>query len=163
MRYLFTQVIFDWFFNRSRVRRSSDVVFSLSPLLNESYIQFGNGLTVQNFPNISHPKENSLEITFGLVENLPGSGPNDTIEIFLKFRTAYEPLVLSGRSLELTALLQFDSGSDVVAKGFLVVGPLLKPLLEINKTVEVRFLIFIAALVTLLWCKPNERQQWCIH
>lgn len=130
------------------------MVFALSPLLNESYVKCGNGLTVQSCPNISRPKENSLEITFGLVENLPGSSPNDTIEIFLKFKTAYEPLVLSGRSVELTALLQFDSGSDVVAKGFLVVGPLLKPLLEINKTVEVRFLIFIASLATLLWCKP---------
>lgn len=148
--------MFNWFFNRSLVRRSSDVVFALTPLLNESYIQFGNGLTVQIFPNITRPKENSLEITFGLVENLPGSGPNDTIEIFLKFRTAYEPLVLSGRSLELTALYQFDSGSDVVAKGFLVVGPLLKPLLEINKTVEVRFL-FLIALVTLLWSKPYKK------
>ena len=110
----------------------------LSPLLNESYVKHGNGLIVQLPPTISRPNVTSLSIPFGLVENLPGSSPNDTVEIFLQFRTANEPLLLSGRPLDLTAILNFDAGSDTITKKFLIVGPLLKPLLTINKTVEVR-------------------------
>lgn len=120
--------------SKSVVKRSTDVVFALVPLLDESYVQLGNGVRP---PNISHPKDSSLEIIFGLLENLPGSGANDTIKIFLKFRTANEPLVLSGRPFDLTAVLNFDAGSDVIAQTFLIVGPLLKPLLFINKTVQV--------------------------
>ena len=119
------------------------MVFALVPLLDESYVQLGNGVRP---PNISHPKDSSLEIIFGLLENLPGSGANDTIKIFLKFRTANEPLVLSGRSFDLTAVLNFDAGSDVIAKTFLIVGPLLKPLLFINKTVQVRRLFYYSRL-----------------
>ena len=103
-------------------------------------MQLGSGLRVRASPkppNISHPSASSLEIIFGLVENLPDSGPNDTIEIYLKFRAANNPLVLSGRSLDLTAVLNFDTGSDVITKAFRIIGPLLKPLLSIFKTVNV--------------------------
>ena len=79
----------------------------------------------------------SLNVPFGLIENLPGSGPDDTVEIFLKFRTANDSLVLSGRPVRLAAVLKFDAGSDNLTKTFMIVGPLLKPLLSINKTVKV--------------------------
>lgn len=113
-------------------------MYVLTPLLNESYVKRGNGLIVQLPPMISQPNVASLSIPFGLVENLPGSSPNDTVEIFLQFSTANKPLVLSGRPLDLTVILNFDAGSNTITKQFLIVGPLLKPLLTINKTVEVR-------------------------
>ena len=78
-----------------------------------------------------------VNVAIGSVSNLPGSGPNDTIEIFLKFQTANRPLVLSGRPLSLLATLNFDAGSDASVKKFLIIGPLLKPLLSIVKTAEV--------------------------
>lgn len=114
------------------------MLYVLTPLLSESYVKHGNGLTVQMSPTISRPQNASLNITFGLVENLPGSGTNDTVEIFLKFTTANKSLVLSGRPLYLTAILNFDVGFDEITKKFLIIGPLLKPLLSISKTVEVR-------------------------
>lgn len=113
-------------------------MYVLNPLLNESYVKYGNGLTVQIPPIIIRANAAYLNITFGLVENLPGSGPNDTVEIFVKFSTANDPLVLSGRPLQLTAILNFDAGSSSTTKKFIIVGPLLKPLLAINKTVKVR-------------------------
>ncbi|CAH3166800.1 unnamed protein product, partial [Porites evermanni] len=123
--------------DRSRVKRSSGLINVLTPFLNESYVKFGNGFTLMQRPNITFVNHVSLNVAFGLLENLPGSGPNDTVEIFLKFGTANNPLVLSGRPLYLTALLNFDAGSDSSSKKFKIVGPLLKPLLSINKTVKV--------------------------
>ena len=113
----------------------------LTPFLNESYVKFGNGFTLMQRPNITFVNHVSLNVAFGLLENLPGSGPDDTVEIFLKFGTANNPLVLSGRPLYLTALLNFDAGSDSSSKKFKIIGPLLKPLLSINKTVKVRTVI----------------------
>ena len=127
--------------DRSRVKRSSGLVYVLTPFLNESYVKFGNGFTLMQRPNITFVNHVSLNVAFGLLENLPGSGPNDTVKIFLKFGTANNPLVLSGRPLYLTALLNFDAGSDSSSKKFKIIGPLLKPLLSINKTVKVRTLI----------------------
>ena len=105
-----------------------------------SFVKYGDGLTLSQIPNITQVNLASLNIAFGSVLNLPGSGPNDTIEIFLTFSTANNPLVLSGRPLRLTAILKFDAGSDASNKEFLIVGPLLKPLLSIVKNVEVRHL-----------------------
>ena len=124
-----------------RVKRNSGavLVYALSLVLNESYVNYGDGLTLSQLPTITPVNVNeAVNIAFGSVLNLPGSGPNDTIEIFLKFRTANRPLVLSGRPLSLLATLKFDAGSDVSVKKFLIIGPLLKPLLTIVKTVEVR-------------------------
>ena len=126
---------------RSRVKRNSGavLVYALSPVLNESYVKHGDGLTLSQLPTITPVNVNeAVKVAFGSVLNLPGSGPNDTIEIFLKFRTANRPLVLSGRPLSLLATLTFDAGSDASVKRFLIIGPLLKPLLTIVKTVEVR-------------------------
>lgn len=115
------------------------MVYALSPVLNESYVKLGDGLTVFQSPTITPVNVNkALIIAFGSVLNLPGSGPNDTIEIFVKFQTANRPLVLSGRPLSLLATLNFDAGSDSSVKKFVIIGPLLKPLLSIIKTVEVR-------------------------
>ena len=106
-------------------------------------MKHGDGLTLSQLPTITEVSVNeALNVAFGTVVNLPGSGPNDTIEIFLKFRTANRPLVLSGRSLSLLATLNFDAGSDSSVKEFVIIGPLLKPLLSIVKTVEVRDLFF---------------------
>ena len=124
-----------------RVKRNSGavLVYALSLVLNESYVNYGDGLTLSQLPTITPVNVNeAVNIAFGSVLNLPGSGPNDTIEIFLKFRTANRPLVLSGRPLSLLATLKFDAGSDAFVKKFLIIGPLLKPLLTIVKTVEVR-------------------------
>ena len=109
--------------------------------MSDSYVKYGDGLTLSQIPNITQVNLASLNIAFGSVLNLPGSGPNDTLEIFLKFSTANNPLVLSGRPLRLTAILKFDAGSDASNKEFLIVGPLLKPLLSIVKTVKVRHFI----------------------
>lgn len=116
-------------------------MYALAPILSDSYVKYGNGLSLSQFPNITQANLASLNVDFGSVLNLPGSGPNDTIEIFLKFSTANKPLVLSGRLLRLTAILKFDAGSDAFSKEFLIVGPLLKPLLSIIKTVEVNGLL----------------------
>ena len=102
-------------------------------------MKHGDGLTLSQLPTITPVNVNeAVNVAFGSVLNLPGSGTNDTIEIFLKFRTANRPLVLSGRPLSLLATLTFDAGSDASVKRFLIIGPLLKPLLTIVKTVEVR-------------------------
>ena len=102
-------------------------------------MKHGDGLTLSQLPTITPVNVNeAVNVAFGSVLNLPGSGTNDTIEIFLKFRTANRPLVLSGRPLSLLATLKFDAGSDASVKRFLIIGPLLKPLLTIVKTVEVR-------------------------
>ena len=115
------------------------MVYVLSPVLNESYVKLGDGLTVFQSPTITPVNVNkALNVALGSVLNLPGSGPNDTIEIFVKFQTANRPLVLSGRPLSLLATLNFDAGSDSSVKKFVIIGPLLKPLLSIIKTVEVR-------------------------
>jgi len=114
-------------------------VYALSPVLSESYVKYGDGLTLSQLPTITPVNVNeALIVAFGSVLNLPGSGPNDTIEIFLKFRTANQPLLLSGRPLSLLATLNFDAGSDASVKKFVIIGPLLKPLLSIVKTAEVR-------------------------
>ena len=123
--------------HRSRIKRSAGVVYALDPILSDSFVKHGDGLTLSQIPNIAVVNPASLNVAFGSVLNLPGSGSNDTIEIFLKFNTANKPLVLSGRPLHLTALLKFDAGSDASRKQFVIVGPLLKPLLSIIKTVEV--------------------------
>lgn len=125
------------FLNRSRDKRSTGVVDALAPVLNESFVKYGNGLTLSLIPSITPVNSATLTIVFGTVSNLPGSGPNDTIEIFLKFNTANKPLILSGRRLYLTVTLNFDAGSSTGVKQFVIVGPLLKPLLSIVKTVEV--------------------------
>ena len=105
-------------------------------------MKHGDGLTLSQSPTITPVNVNeAVNVAFGSVLNLPGSGPNDTIEIFLKFRTANRPLVLSGRPLSLLATLMFDSGSDASVKKFVIIGPLLKPLVTIVKTVEVRDLL----------------------
>ena len=105
-------------------------------------MKHGDGLTLSQLPTITPVNVNeAVNVAFGSVLNLPGSGPNDTIEIFLKFRTANRPLVLSGRPLNLLATLMFDSGSDASVKKFVIIGPLLKPLVTIVKTVEVRDLL----------------------
>ena len=102
-------------------------------------MKHGDGLTLSQLPTITPVNVNeAVNVAFGSVLNLPGSGPKDTIQIFLKFRTANRPLVLSGRPLSLLATLTFDAGSDASVKRFLIIGPLLKPLLTIVKTVEVR-------------------------
>ena len=107
--------------------------------MNESYVKHGDGLTLSQLPTLTSVNVNeAVNVAFGSVLNLPGSGPKDTIQIFLKFRTANRPLVLSGRPLSLLATLKFDAGSDASVKRFLIIGPLLKPLLTIVKTVEVR-------------------------
>jgi len=122
-------------------------VYSLSPVLSESYVKLGDGLTVFQSPTITPVNVNkALNIAFGSVLNLPGSGPNDTIEIFVKFQTANRPLVLSGRPLSLLATLNFDAGSDFSVKKFVIIGPLLKPLLSIIKTVEVRGFVFFFSI-----------------
>lgn len=119
------------------------MVYVLSPVLNESYVKLGDGLTVFQSPTITPVDVNkALNVALGSVLNLPGSGPNDTIEIFVKFQTANRPLVLSGRPLSLLATLNFDAGSDSSVKKFVIIGPLLKPLLSIIKTVEVRGFVF---------------------
>ena len=114
------------------------MVYALSVVLNDSYVKHGNGLTLSQAPTITPVNVNEgVNVAIGSVSNLPGSGPNDTIEIFLKFQTANRPLVLSGRPLSLLATLNFDAGSDASVKKFLIIGPLLKPLLSIVKTAEV--------------------------
>ena len=114
------------------------LVYALSPVLNESYVKHGDGLTLSQLPTITPVNVNeAVNVAFGSVLNLPGSGPNDTIEIFVKFRTANRPLVLSGRPLILLATLKFDAGSDASVKRFVITGPLLRPLVTIVKTVEV--------------------------
>ena len=114
------------------------LVYALSPVLNESYVKHGDGLTLSQLPTITPVNVNeAVNVAFGSVLNLPGSGPNDTIEIFVKFRTANRPLVLSGRPLILLATLKFDAGSDASVKRFVIIGPLLRPLVTIVKTVEV--------------------------
>ena len=101
-------------------------------------MKHGDGLTLSQLPTITPVNVNeAVNVAFGSVLNLPGSGPNDTIEIFVKFRTANRPLVLSGRPLILLATLKFDAGSDASVKRFVITGPLLKPLVTIVKTVEV--------------------------
>ena len=102
-------------------------------------MKHGDGLTLSQLPTITPVNVNeAVNVAFGSVLNLPGSGPNDTIEIFVKFRTANRPLVLSGRPLILLATLKFDAGSDASVKRFVIIGPLLRPLVTIVKTVEVR-------------------------
>ena len=101
-------------------------------------MKHGDGLTLSQLPTITPVNVNeAVNVAFGSLLNLPGSGPNDTIEIFVKFRTANRPLVLSGRPLILLATLKFDAGSDASVKRFVITGPLLKPLVTIVKTVEV--------------------------
>ena len=101
-------------------------------------MKHGDGLTLSQLPTITPVNVNeAVNVAFGSVLNLPGSGPNDTIEIFVKFRAANRPLVLSGRPLILLATLKFDAGSDASVKRFVITGPLLKPLVTIVKTVEV--------------------------
>lgn len=113
------------------------MVNALSPILGDSFVKYGNGLTLSLIPVITPANPTTLTIPLGTVQNLPGSGSNDTIEIFLKFNTANRPLILSGRRLYLTVKLNFDAGSDSGVKQFVIVGPLVKPLLSIVKTVEV--------------------------
>ena len=101
-------------------------------------MKHGDGLTLSQLPTITPVNVNeAVNVAFGSVLNLPGSGLNDTIEIFVTFRTANRPLVLSGRPLILLATLKFDAGSDASVKRFVIIGPLLRPLVTIVKTVEV--------------------------
>ena len=123
--------------NSSRRKRSSGVVNTLSPALSDSFVKYGDGLTLSLIPSITLLNPTTLTIAFGTVQNLPGSGSNDTVEIFLKFNTANRPLILSGRRLYLAVKLNFDAGSDNGVKQFVIIGPLVKPLLSIVKTVEV--------------------------
>ena len=69
-------------------------------------MKHGDGLTLSQLLIITPVNVNeAVNVAFGSVLNLPGSGPNDTIEIFLKFRTANRPLVLSERPLSLFVTL----------------------------------------------------------
>ena len=97
----------------------------------------GSGL-VASAPNITRPNVTTLLIDLGLVQNLPGSGGPDTIEVLLKFQTSNSPLILSGRQLAAVISVNYDGGSQASPMAFMVVGPLLKPLLAILKSVKVR-------------------------
>ena len=120
--------------DRSRVKRNTAVVYALVPMLNSSFVKYDDGVTV---PNITLVNQGSLKMAFGVVQNLPGLASSGIIEIFLKFKVSNNPLVLSGRSLALAAILNFDAGSDVTTRQFAIVGPSVKPFLTIVKSVKV--------------------------
>jgi hypothetical protein len=90
------------------------------------------------FPTITRLNASTLEINFGSVQNSPTPLRSyEGVTIYLKFRSVYFPLVLSGRSLVLTANLNFTGGEATVLGRFTIIGPLLRPMLVITKQVQV--------------------------
>lgn len=90
-------------------------------------------------PNITRPNSTTLVIDFGSVQK--AATPLQWFEgitMYLKFRSANLPLVLSGRTFVLTALLNYTGGGRTLLVPFTVIGPLVKPLLVITKSVQVR-------------------------
>ncbi|XP_031561262.1 uncharacterized protein LOC116297218 [Actinia tenebrosa] len=124
-----------------RVRRSVNAVDVVRPLLNESSTStdVNSNLTMTSpSPNITRPNTTTLKIDFGSVQKAPTPLQSfEGITIYLKFRSAYLPLVLSGRDFVLTALLNYTGGELNLPVPFTIIGPLVKPLLVITKSVQV--------------------------
>ena len=111
----------------------------MEPLLNLSSVVVGSGLVTFGGPfSVLPVNDTTLQINFGIIQNLPGaSNEDDSIELFVKFKTANKPLILSGRRQFLKAMIIYSGGSQVAVKEFMIVGPLVKPLLTILKRTEV--------------------------
>ena len=125
-----------------RGRRSAfNLVQVLEPLLNQSTIaqDVNSTLLISNpTPNITRINGSTLEIIFGFVQNPPTPRRSyQVLTILLKFKIAALPLVLSGRDLVVVGFVRFTGGQSIVNGLFKVIGPLIKPLLTIRKSVKV--------------------------
>jgi len=116
------------------------VIHVLQPLTNQTTITSDPKLNITHpSPSVNIINGTILDINFGYVQNYPT--PLRTyrdIEIILKFKSQPQPLILSGRGFIVTGEVLFGNDQRLVLfQLFNIVGPLLKPLLEISKTVKV--------------------------
>lgn len=117
----------------------SNLVHVLQPLVNQSTITSDSALNITHpSPNIKLINGTFLDINFGYVQNLPTPLRSyRVITVLLKFRSAPLPLILSGRSFLVFGDVIYTGGHLNVIRAFNIVGPLLKPGLDIIKSVKV--------------------------
>lgn len=104
-----------------------------------SVVTVGSGLNTSGGPfQIVLVNSSALLVYFGTIQNLPGSpSKDDYIEMFLRFKTANEALILSGRQQFINVAMVFPGVSQAAVKEFMISGPLVKPLLSIVKRIGV--------------------------
>ena len=78
-------------------------------------------------------------LTFSTITNQPDNvnSKKDVLTLQVKFLVVNEPVIFSGRSFEITSTVHYPGGSVSQTATFSVVGPLVKPLLQLAKLFQV--------------------------
>lgn len=123
---------------RSSVRQKRATQMNvLDPLLPQTTYSSGANLVLS--PMVKSQTSNTYTIAFTSISNTPDNAESsqDVLIIKATFMVVNQPLILSGRNFEILSTVVFPGGSLSETVKFSVVGPLLKPLLQLAKSFQV--------------------------
>ena len=114
----------------------------LNPILSQTTYSNGTNL-VTSAVKISN-SSNTYIVEFATISNTPDNveSSKDVLVIKANFSVTNQPLILSGRTFEIVSSVLFPGGTLTQTVKFKIVGPLLKPLLQLVKSFQVYTLLF---------------------
>jgi hypothetical protein len=85
--------------------------------------------------------DETYTLTIPSVTNQPDNvnSENDVLTVQVKFLVANEPVIFSGRSFEIESTVHYPGGFVSQTATLSVVGPLVKPLLQLAKSFQVTY------------------------
>ena len=103
--------------------------------------------------------DETYTLTFPTVTNQPDNvnSENDVLTVQVRFLVANEPVIFSGRSFEITSTVHYPGGSVFQNAMFSVVGPLVKPLLQLAKSFQVTLFDYTFFLIS--YFQSNIRNE----
>lgn len=114
----------------------------LNPISSQTTYSNGGNL-VPSALKISK-SSNTYIVEFATISNTPDNveSSKDVLVIKANFSVANQPLILSGRNFEIVSSVSFPGGTLTQTVKFAIVGPLLKPLLQLVKSFQVYILFY---------------------
>ena len=109
----------------------------LKPDASQTSYRNGGNLIIPSMTNSL--VDNTYTVEFPSVTNQPDNinSENDVLTVQAKFLVANEPVIFSGRSFDILSTVHYPGGFVSQTATFSVVGPLVKPLLQLAKSFQV--------------------------
>lgn len=87
--------------------------------------------------------DNKYTVEFPTVTNQPDNinSDKDVLIVQVHFLVANEPVIFSGRSFDLISMVYYPGGSVSQTATFSIVGPLVKPFLQLAKSFQVKCML----------------------
>ena len=82
----------------------------------------------------------TYSVEFPKITNKPDNidSEDDVLTVKVKFLVANEPVIFSGRSFDILSTVFYPGGNVSQTASFYVIGPLVKPLLQLAKSYQVK-------------------------